>query len=242
MSGPRVSTGEDSKQDYGTPREFLDACEKRFGPIIFDLAAHRGNKKHARYFAPSVFTEKYDPEKKFNSDDVIASLIARGAKEHEARAVVKGAVGRGIKTEIKVRNYDPEAHGYDAFSHSWASLYKHFNSLDRKDKRPGVLWLNCEFSDIEPWADRCRQEGELGANILLLTPSAAGSNWTRDQVAVHADIYDLNGRMSFDGKNVYPKDCMLSHYHPGAAGDRHIWQWSKDKLWVSWAVSRVSAP
>jgi phage N-6-adenine-methyltransferase len=32
-----------SKQDYETPREFIDAVEQRFGSIVHDLAASRGN-------------------------------------------------------------------------------------------------------------------------------------------------------------------------------------------------------
>jgi len=32
-----------SKQDYATPRPFLDAVERRFGPIRLDLAAHQDN-------------------------------------------------------------------------------------------------------------------------------------------------------------------------------------------------------
>lgn len=32
-----------SKQDYGTPRIFLDAVERRWGEITVDLAAHAGN-------------------------------------------------------------------------------------------------------------------------------------------------------------------------------------------------------
>lgn len=42
-----------SVQDYGTPRPFLDAVERRFGPIVWDLAAHAGNTVCGdRYFGP----------------------------------------------------------------------------------------------------------------------------------------------------------------------------------------------
>jgi phage N-6-adenine-methyltransferase len=33
-----------SKQDYATPLDFIDAIERRFGPIAFDLAASDENK------------------------------------------------------------------------------------------------------------------------------------------------------------------------------------------------------
>lgn len=39
-----------TKQDYGTPRAFIRAVERRFGPIVHDLAAHAENAKHASYY------------------------------------------------------------------------------------------------------------------------------------------------------------------------------------------------
>ena len=39
-----------SKQDYSTPREFLDAVEERFGPLVFDLAASKDNAITDCYF------------------------------------------------------------------------------------------------------------------------------------------------------------------------------------------------
>ena len=41
-----------SKQDYGTPREVLDAVEARFGRIAWDLAAHEGNHITPAWFGP----------------------------------------------------------------------------------------------------------------------------------------------------------------------------------------------
>lgn len=41
-----------SKQDYSTPRPFLDAIDRRFGPIRWDLAAHRGNHVVPDYYGP----------------------------------------------------------------------------------------------------------------------------------------------------------------------------------------------
>jgi phage N-6-adenine-methyltransferase len=42
-----------SVQDVATPRDFLDAVERRFGPIALDLAANAGNSvKGNKYFGP----------------------------------------------------------------------------------------------------------------------------------------------------------------------------------------------
>lgn len=39
-----------SKQDYGTPWEFIDAVEKIWGPVVFDLAASYENTKALKFF------------------------------------------------------------------------------------------------------------------------------------------------------------------------------------------------
>lgn len=49
-TGPSVRRGK-SKQDYGTPWEFIHAVVGRFGPIVWDLAAHAGNTKHENYYS-----------------------------------------------------------------------------------------------------------------------------------------------------------------------------------------------
>lgn len=236
MSGPRVTSGEDSKQDYSTPDDFLAAVTQRFGPILFDLAAHRGNNKHARYFAPSEFTVKYDPKdkKKFDATATIEMLVRQGAHLIEATSLILGAVDQGTKTVIKVKNHDTDAYGIDAFKHSWAALSKKFNTDPRTKGGLGLLWLNCEFSDTSPWAERSASESKLGANSLLLTPASIGSNWCRDHVDGQADVYELGGRLCFDGKNVFPKDCILSHFYPGARGDKFFWEWRSDKIWHTW--------
>lgn len=43
-----------SKQDYETPRDFLDAVESRWGKVDVDLAATRENAKAARFVSPAV--------------------------------------------------------------------------------------------------------------------------------------------------------------------------------------------
>lgn len=51
MAEPKQKPGR-SKQDYGTPREFLDAVERRFGKVAWDLAAHEGNAVVGHYYGP----------------------------------------------------------------------------------------------------------------------------------------------------------------------------------------------
>jgi phage N-6-adenine-methyltransferase len=51
MTEPKQKPGR-SKQDYGTPRVFLDAVERRFGTIDFDLAAHEENRVCAEFYSP----------------------------------------------------------------------------------------------------------------------------------------------------------------------------------------------
>jgi len=53
----RISTGKNSKQDYQTPKQLIEACEKRFGKITLDLAARSYNKACERYIAPCTGPE-----------------------------------------------------------------------------------------------------------------------------------------------------------------------------------------
>jgi len=48
-TGPSINRHR-SNQEIGTPREFLDACERRFGQIDFDLAASAKNAVVPHYF------------------------------------------------------------------------------------------------------------------------------------------------------------------------------------------------
>ena len=41
-----------TKQDYGTPRSFISAAQKRFGRIAWDLCATESNKVCESYFSP----------------------------------------------------------------------------------------------------------------------------------------------------------------------------------------------
>lgn len=249
MSGPRVTSGEDSKQDYATPGDLMEAVAGRFGPVQFDLAAHSGNKKHERYFAPTEFITKGTDEElglDEQKNGVIARLIslpmtpdfiksAPKAVEQLNRVLpqyvtfLKYDKKKGNIFERRIPNVDPEAYALDAFKHKWGPLSKKFP--DPKSGGPGLLWLNCEFNDVSPWSSRCYEEKSHGANITLLTPLTM-ANWCRDNCLGWSDVYFLSGRVCFDGKNVYPKDTMISHFHPKATGRVCLWDWKADKIYA----------
>jgi len=233
MSGPRVSTGIDSKQDYGTPRDFLDAVEKRFGAIGMDLAAHAANHKFPRYFAPHHFIETLvENEVRPGLRD---ALIAQGADPDEVtRVLVYGDIDwstaslkNGKRTKLYAfRNHDQKALAFDSLNQDWTAHLE------------GQLgFLNPEFSDIAPWAAKCRREARSGAVSGMLVPASVGSNWFRDIVAPFADTYLLNGRMSFDNKSPYPKDLMFCRY-PAIKPDAPrivLWDYRTDLVHQTWA-------
>lgn len=65
-TGASLNRG-NSRQDYGTPRVFLDAVEARFGELQFDLAATAEN---------AVTTEYYDENINALSSDWAANLAS----------------------------------------------------------------------------------------------------------------------------------------------------------------------
>lgn len=159
--GPRITKGK-SEGEYGTPRIFLQAVEKKFGPLVHDLAADHKNKACESYFSKET----------------------------------------------------------DALKQDWRAL------------GTGNLWLNPPFSWIEPWAKKCKLEGDRGANIFLLVPASVGSKWHREHVHLKATIYYLYGRLTFVGETTpYPKDCMLVHFHQSDSGiyvPPAVWDWRKE--------------
>lgn len=235
MSGPRVTSGEDSKQDYGTPADLLAPVGRRFGPILFDVAAHAVNHKHARYFAPPVLTGMVEPGDSAQLVGTLtADLLAQGGLIDEVGRAIANAIAKAERTKeparVSVRNYDACAVALDAFQQRWPV---HVG--------PGVNWLNCEFDDCGRWAKKTVYEATRGVSTTLLTPAAVGANWFVENLAGVADVYLLWGRLMFDGKNVFPKDCMLSHCWPGATGAMHVWDWAADKIIVSWTGPRIAA-
>lgn len=152
MNGAAFHRGE-SKQDYETPTDFLNAVSGRFGPIAFDLAASQDN---------TIVEDNY-------YDESENSLIQ-----------------------------------------PWHELI-------------GTLWLNPPFNRIEPWAHKCAMEAVKGARILFLTPASVDSEWFAMHVWRKALVLAVRPRLSFDGKQPYPKGVMLSCYGFGVGFD--LWKW-----------------
>lgn len=213
--GARVSSGTGSQQYYGTPTAFLTAVQKRFGPIILDLAADASNTKHARYFAPTEFVETIVFDKEPDLNALALSLIARGASQKDVNEAIESASSRRDekKLTIRIKNSDPNPVAFDSLKQSWADI----------SSSSGLLWLNPEFADITPWAKKCADEGAKGARIAFLVPASVGSNWYADYVHDKALVLFIRPRLSFDGKAPYPKDCLAALY--GFPPDFETWDW-----------------
>ena len=88
----------------------------------------------------------------------------------------------------------------------------------------GDLWLNPPFGDIGSWAEKCSEYKGSG-RIFFLTPASVGANWFNRYVWTSAAVYALNGRLSFDGKAPFPKDCMLSVFERKPVTKFEVWRW-----------------
>jgi phage N-6-adenine-methyltransferase len=145
-----------SRQDYPTPRAFIEAIERRFGKLTIDLAASPENAVCEHYIT---------------------------------------AAQDSLKTE-------------------WPET--------------GLGWLNPPFGDIGPWAKKCSESASAAFRIIMLTPASVGSNWFAEHVHQKAIVLGLSPRLSFDGKNSYPKDLMCAIYGLGASGF-DVWRWTDGK-------------
>jgi phage N-6-adenine-methyltransferase len=94
---------------------------------------------------------------------------------------------------------------------------------------PGAWgWLNPPYTNISPWARKCRDTKDAGGQVAFLVPASVGANWYRDDVEGHALVLYLNGRLAFmpdKPTSLYPKDCLLALYSPVLAPGSEVWDW-----------------
>lgn len=86
-----------SKQDYGTPWEFIRAVEGRWGPILLDLAAHAGNAKAPLWIGEeedslSVSWSELCPTGNLWLNPPFANIAPWAAKCHEEAAKRSGLI------------------------------------------------------------------------------------------------------------------------------------------------------
>lgn len=97
---------------------------------------------------------------------------------------------------------------------------------DKRWHKNGLCWLNPEFSDIAPWANRCAIESGRGARILLLVPASIDSNWWDCSVHGIATVLPLHPRIKFVGHpTLYPKPLALCVYGIEPVGYPGRWVW-----------------
>jgi phage N-6-adenine-methyltransferase len=140
-----------------------------------------------------------------------------------------------VKRRFGIREF-----AYDLAASRENTQAKHFfceeeDSLKQDWRRiiPGDLWLNPPYAHIAPWAEKCaasawfdtrRGPGAAGnRRIFFLVPAGVGANWFAMHVHKKAQVEFLNGRLSFDGKNPYPKDCILAVF--GGQPGYGCWRW-----------------
>jgi len=126
-----------------------------------------------------------------------------------------------LRWDLAARADNAKAPAYLHCSNGHDSLKVEWHGLQ------GNLWLNPPYNDMEPWAKKCAEEGEKGAKILLLVPASVDSNWWSDYVHKQAMVLFLHPRLSFDGKNPYPKPLALCCYRLRSPE----WDWYDRWVW-----------
>lgn len=136
-----------------------------------------------------------------------------------------------VKARFKIRGfaYDLAASAENTkaaqyFTEEQDSLTQYWGKLR------GPLWLNPPYAHIAPWAQKCAESALPGGSngpslrqIYFLVPAAVGANWFAQHVHKKALVLLLNGRISFDGKAPYPKDCLLAVF--GVKPGYEVWRW-----------------
>lgn len=120
--------------------------------------------------------------------------------------------------------FDLAANEFNCKADKWFNIEQN-SLLQDWDLIDGNLWLNPPFSDIAPWANKCARNCNPRSTILFLTPASIGSNWFCENVYNHALVLALSPRLCFDGKNPFPKDCILSVFSSKITPGFECWRW-----------------
>ncbi len=135
-------------------------------------------------------------------------------------AAVEGLLGRRFDVDLAAKETNKKVARFvspeqDTFKVPWST-----------DFAGCLAWLNPEFGDIAPYAERCMQHaGTNGLQIVMLTPASIGSNWYAEYVHDKALIIGIRPRLTFVGaSDPYPKDLMLSLFGFGETGIE-VWKW-----------------
>jgi phage N-6-adenine-methyltransferase len=88
----------------------------------------------------------------------------------------------------------------------------------------GTLWLNPPYDPIRPWTEKVATTRSRAGWTLFLCPSSTGAAWFQENLVPNAYILDLSPRLSFDGKNPFPKDLVLACVGFDVVG-RGFWRW-----------------
>jgi len=105
--------------------------------------------------------------------------------------------------------FDKEA---DALKQDWTRLR-------------GNLWLNPEFGNIAPFAEKCLESRDFPSvrRIFLLTPAGVSTNWFFDHIYGNARVIAIQ-RLRFVGhEQDFPKDLILSVF--GDEPGFEVWRW-----------------
>lgn len=95
--------------------------------------------------------------------------------------------------------------------------------------RKGWAWLNPEFNNIYPWAEKCWQESRRGAQIAMLVPAATDTRWWAECVRGKGYVLFIRGRFAFVGHTAsYPKGLALVLYAPYLEGGDRMWAWAQE--------------
>jgi len=89
---------------------------------------------------------------------------------------------------------------------------------------PGaVVWCNPPFSDMAPWAERCKFYRARPWWTLLLAPASVGSRWFGNFVDGYSVTFWISPRITFVGQTQgYPRDLMLAAYGYGVRGSARL--------------------
>lgn len=132
-----------------------------------------------------------------------------------------------IRKKLSIRNFT-----FDLAASASNCVSKRFYSIEQNslvqpwDSGEGYAWCNPPYDDLAPWVAKGAEAKRRGQRVVMLVRASVGANWWRDSVHDQAQVWFLNGRITFVGQTQpYPSDLAILIYAKDWPARYCIWRW-----------------
>lgn len=132
-----------------------------------------------------------------------------------------------LRKKLGIRNFTIDLAATAANTVTKRFISPEQNSLVQPwDSGEGFAWVNPPYDDLAPWVAKAAEAKSRGQQIVMLVRASVGANWWAKDVHKVAQVWFLNGRITFVGQPTpYPSDLAILIYAKAAPPTYCVWRW-----------------